>query len=212
MNEIYKWLLFKRLFRGRKKILGEDSKNGEQTTIKNSFCNNAKKKYCSRKMEVEILGEPRIRKTCLSPRSTPILLEINFCSEINNDEKKLSKSIKVEWESTQDEIVTKKYFYLDSQEESNYEKLQNNENELSVAYLGRQNKRVYSERNELMEMKIRACNDEFDSTKVNLSKKSRIEMTNSRHLNLGKNTNDNENYYNNEYEDLVLVEEWLFEK
>ncbi|KAH8583210.1 uncharacterized protein ELE39_002908 [Cryptosporidium sp. chipmunk genotype I] len=210
MNEIYKWLLLKRLLGKKKKSLSDNFKITGQKN-KGDYCSKLLKNYSTRKMEVEIIGEPKIKRTCLSPRSTPIVLEIKFCPKINNEEKTLSKLIKVEWESTHDEIVAKKCFYVNNREENNCENLQIYENELSVAYLGRQNKRVYSERNELIEMKKKAENDDFDSTKVNLSKKSRLEITNPRHLNLGENCNKNENNNNNGSEDLVLVEEWLFE-
>ncbi|CUV05544.1 unnamed protein product [Cryptosporidium hominis] len=211
MNEIYKWLILKRLFGEKKKSLNDNSKNLEKTMNKSGCCSEIANNYY-KKMEVEILGEPRIRRTCLSPRSTPIVLEINFRPKLLSEEKSLSKSLKVEWGATHDEIVTKKRFYFNNkQEENNCENLRNYENELSVAYLGRQNKRVYLEKNESIEMKILARNDDFDSTKVNLSKKSKLENTHSRHLDLGENNNNIENYGNGGYEDLVLVEEWLFE-
>ncbi|KAK9172900.1 Uncharacterized protein cmbei_4001630 [Cryptosporidium meleagridis] len=210
MNEIYKWLILKRLFGERKKIFNGSSKNLEKTMNKSGHCSKIAKNYY-KKMEVEILGEPRIRRACLSPRSTPIVLEINFCPKLPSEEKSLSKSMKVEWGATHDEIVTKKCFYFNSKEvKNNYENLQNYENELSVAYLGRQNKRVCLEKNQSIEMKMLARKEDFDSTKVNLSMRSKLENTHSRHLNLGENYNI-ESYGNDRHEDLVLLEEWLFE-
>ncbi|KAJ1607811.1 hypothetical protein OJ253_2167 [Cryptosporidium canis] len=176
--------------------------------IKESAWCRSVKRHSQRKIEVEIFGEPRIRKTCLSPRSTPIVLEINFCPiKYNSGETNLSKSMKVEWESTHDEVVSNKFTYQRNQ----YNGLNICEHEISVAYLGRQNKRVYLDGDDLVYMRKNNHYNEFDSTKVNLSKRSKLEDNNLRHLNLCDKSN-NKASKNQQCDDFVLTEEWLFEK
>lgn len=180
----------------------------ERKGVRPGYSGSVKKSH-PRRMEVEVLGEPRIRRSCLSPRSTPVILEIDICPGVSVGEVGGSKSMEVEWESTHDEVVQSKFFNLKGQGES----LQNHENELSVAYLGRQNKRVYLEGGELAGKKISVYSDEFDSTKVNLSKKRRTEDSSSRHLNTCGDLNGSGGVAGSEErEDLILVEEWLFEK
>lgn len=161
-----------------------------------------------RRMEVEILGEPRIRRSCLSPRSTPIILEIDISPRVCLGGVGGSKSMEVEWESTLDEVVQSKVYSFNSQEEI----LEAHEDEFSVAYLGKQNKRVYLEGGKLVGKKRSVYDDEFYSTKVNLSKRSRREDFGSRHLSVCGDSSSNGVLGSEEHEDLILVEEWLFEK
>ncbi|KAF7455962.1 hypothetical protein HWI79_3513 [Cryptosporidium felis] len=176
MNKFYEWLSFKTAIKSKTTLMETINRMNKKDDSSHKFekINNFQKK-----IQVEIEGEPKVKKICLTPRSTPIVMEIDltinrdYCNQLKLD----PPSMLVEWESTQDEIIPRKKLNTEIMNEKRTENSRHVENcfnfehELSVAYLGRQNKRIYLHNDTHLNPNIDKSSHDADLVKTRLSER-----------------------------------------
>ncbi|KAH8741994.1 hypothetical protein FG386_002369 [Cryptosporidium ryanae] len=152
------------------------------------------------KMIVEIEGDLGIRRSSLTPRSTPVLLEFEL-KTVDNKNKNNLKCMVVDFELINDQAV----FSSEKMSDRNaYQNLNGSEFESSVAYLNKTYKRVYIENG-----KEENNNDESinESKEVNLSRDS-DKRCKRKMLNFDYGSNKITGY--NNFQKILKLEEWLF--
>lgn len=188
MNKIFEWLFFNKILTNKienKKLVEIDNVyEYSKENCKNIYRNCKKNNINKRSINIEVQGEPKIKRNNLTPRSTPIVLDIDL--GLTNKQKDSRRMI-VEWELTEDEVRNEKNI---SSIDFNIEKYVQNEksrifdNDLSVAYLSR-HKRIYTDNIMDIKEKIYDFKDEkFDSIENNVFNTNK-RFKNMRKLELG---------------------------